>query len=381
MIINVKRKELLAEVKKVAKAAAASGSPVKELTGILLEADGQAGVLRLTATNLEVSIRSAIPANVETDGSAVINAKLLPAALDLLRGEEVYMELQENGQFRISGEKTRYTVPALPGKDYPKINIPYPGDTVSVKGFKSLITRSVLAASSPNPVRPALSSVKLAFSKSGVSAVSCDGYCAVHVTGDPECKGDLSILVPAASLKLFASIASDSDVCELGVAGSGGAAKNVVITDGATLFSARLVDGEPMNTDAVFQGIVPVAAVSVSADKLKNALGDVSSVAGANGKVEITIEGDRLALRCFGEQGKAVSMVEAGVINATEDEYLYSLKYLINCVKLLKGDLTMNFTQGKVLEIRNGGMRYIQLGLRADAGAKPKEAPSKTAAA
>ena len=370
MIINANRKDLLAHVKKAAKAAAPPSHPVKALSGILLEADECAGVLRVTATNLEVAIRSTMPVSVEQGGTAVVDAKFLQGALDLLPGDDAYMELNDDCQFLISSGTSRYQYAALPCADYPSVDIPYPGGTVTVKGLKSLITRSVFAAAAHNPVNPARSCVKLIFSDNGVSADACDGFSAVRVTGDPECKGSLSLLVPAASLKMLASLASDGDVYELGVTGSGSKAQKVVFTDGTMLFSARVVEGSYPNIDAIFGGVAPTASATASADKLRRALDDIITIAGASGITELSLTDTGLLLRYTGANGAASTMLEAEVDYPTDDKYYYTLKNLYNCAKLLKGNVTIGFTKDKMLELQGGGMRYIQIGMRADAALK-----------
>ena len=370
MIINANRKELLAHVKKAAKAAAPPGHPVKALSGALIEADGRSGVTRITATNLETAIRSTMPVSVEQDGSAVIDAKLLHSALDLLPGEDVYMELKDNGQLYMSSDKSNYQFAALPGEDYPKVEIPYPGDTVAVKGLKSLITRSAFAAASPNPASPTRSCVKITFSETGVSADACDGVCAVRVIGDPECKGDLSLLVPAASLKLLASLASDSDVFELGVTGTGSKVQNVVISDGTMLFSTKTVEGNFLDIDAIFNGITPVASAKAAAEKLRRALDDIISISGTGGISELSFAGNGLQLLYSGPVGNASTMLEADVGAASTEKYYYSLKQLYNCAKLQKGVVELGFAKDKMLELRSDAMRYIQIGMRHSAAIK-----------
>jgi len=373
MIINVNRKELLAHMKKATKASVAAGHPLMVLTGVLLEADGRSGVLRITATNLEISIRSTMPAAVEKDGSAVVDAKFLLGALNVLPGEDVYMELRENDQFYISSGQAYYLVSALRRKDYPEVEIPYPGDTVTAKGLKSLITRSVFAAASPNPVKPALSCVKLMFSENGVQAIGADGNCIVQVNGDPECKGNLSILVPATSMKTLASLAADSDVYALGVTGNNGSVKNVVFSDGTMLFSARIVEGGYPNTDAVFDSITPVASASINADNLHRALDDIMSIAGSSGKIEFAFADNGLLLRYSGINGNAAIPLKAVVESATKEKYYFTLKNLSSIARLLKGEITLSFTKDKIVEIRSDAVRYIQIGLRPDAVMKTEK--------
>lgn len=382
MIVNAKRAELLALAQK-ASVATAANHPMKELAGVLLETNGREGIIRVTATNLDVAIRGAIPAAVEKDGSAVINAKLLIGALGLLPGEDVYLELKDNWQVFMKSGQSDYLLSALDGKGYPNVDIPYPGATVSVKGLKSLINRSIFAAAALSPSNPVLSCVNLTFSESGVKAAASDGTCAVQVSGDPEAKGNASLLVPASSLKLLAAIAVDGDVYELGVTGKGDSIKNVVVSDGTTLFSARVVDGKYLDTDTLFQSIAPVVKAAVSAEKLRFSLREVSSIAGAGGRVEFTFDDAGLKLRCVSEKGSAASMLEAAVSGTTDRMYCFVLKNLAGCAVALKGSVTLGFTKDGMLEIQGEGVRYFQTGVRPAVAVaeKPIKAPRKKPAA
>jgi len=369
VIINVKRIELLTRVKKVAKASAPPGRPLAELSCILIEADGQAGVICITATNLEIAIRSTMHAAVEKGGSAVAGAKFLLRALEMLPGEDVYIEQQANDQLLVTSGQPRYLMSVLPVKNYPKVEIPYPGGAVAVKGLKSLITRSVFAAAAPSPVRPAASAMKLTFSKEGVSAACCDGMCAVQVRGDPDSKGDLSILAPASSMRVLASIASDGDVYELGVTQTGSAIKDVVFSDGETVFSARAVEGGFPDLDAIFSSISPSATACAGADKLRQALDDMMCVAGPGGNAEFSFVENGLKLRCSGANGNAATVIDAKTECTSGGKYWFAVKNLSNCAKLLKGDAILRFTKEKMVEILCDDMKYIQLGVRPKAAA------------
>jgi len=54
--------------------AVASKSTIPALEGILLEADND---LRLTGNNLEIGIRTIVPADIQRKGSLVVSARLL----------------------------------------------------------------------------------------------------------------------------------------------------------------------------------------------------------------------------------------------------------------------------------------------------------------
>ena len=375
MIVNAKRKELFSQAKKAAKAAPAEHT-LRELSGIHLVADDRAGVIRMTGTNLETAIRSTMPAAVERAGNAVINAALFLDILEKLPGEDAYMELRSNDVMFIRSGTAEYFISVMQSSNYPKIDIPFPGDTVSVKGLKSLINRSLFSVKTDSP-KTVYHCLKFVIGEDGLRVIGSNGFCAVQLKGDPECVGNISMLIPASSLKMLAAIADDNDVFELGVMGSNGDIKTAVFSDGTTLFSARLMEGEFVDTDKLFSGIEPVTSVRLSADKLRSALDLAAGLHSEHGGVEISVGSGGLDLRSEAEHGSFVSHIDAMIDNAANAQYYYISKNLLGCSRSLKGEVTLCFSKNKLLAVYGGDIRYIQ------SGAKPGTkvpADEKTAA-
>ena len=74
--------------------ATASGSTLPILTGILLKAEE--GELTLQATDLDVSLRHTVAANVREPGSTVVSGKILANLVKTLRGSTVSFDTDHN---------------------------------------------------------------------------------------------------------------------------------------------------------------------------------------------------------------------------------------------------------------------------------------------
>ena len=83
-------KDDLAQALGVVSRALSTRTSVQILSGILLEARG--AELRLAATDMEVSLRATVPAQIEGDGSIVLPGKTLVDIARLLPGDEVTIE-------------------------------------------------------------------------------------------------------------------------------------------------------------------------------------------------------------------------------------------------------------------------------------------------
>ena len=377
MIVNVQRKELLMQTRKVARAAPSLHS-TKELRGIFFETDESSGIVRMTSTDFSVAIRSALPASIERSGGVIVDTKLLIGMLDLLSGDEVYMELLENGRLYVTANKTKYEVAVIPGKNYPKVDIPFPGDTISIKGLRTLISQSAFAAQKAGAQNAVYTCVNLIVTQSGAWAIATDcSGCIVQVKGDPECRGNLSLLIPASSLSMLASLSTDDDVYELGVTGNNGISKNVVFSDGSILFSAKLITGEFIDTNKLFSSVVPKSQGYVAAEEMYNLLGTIDSLAASNDRVEISFGDDELLLSCKSDSGGFSGRIKVDGVTANADKFYYIPKKVTQCFRGLKGKVLLSFGEDGNMVIQSNTVRSFIARVRAPVIEAPKAKEKK----
>src|SRR5919206_1769215 len=119
MKITCGRDELGAKLAVVARAVS-TRTAVQILSGILLRAEG--GELHLAATDMELSVRTSLDAQVEGDGAVVVPGRLL---LDIARGlpaSEVAIEhKEEEGLVRITCGPTSYRLNTYSAADFPRL--------------------------------------------------------------------------------------------------------------------------------------------------------------------------------------------------------------------------------------------------------------------
>src|ERR671913_860140 len=87
--ISCSRDELVRQLGIVSRAAA-TRTTVQVLAGILLRSEG--GKLELSATDMEISLRTALDAEVASEGAVVVPGNLLVDLARLLPGEDVSIE-------------------------------------------------------------------------------------------------------------------------------------------------------------------------------------------------------------------------------------------------------------------------------------------------
>ena len=358
------RVELL-EAAKCAAAVVSAASPLEILKCVLVEIEAEQKLLSITATNLEVSLRLNVPIIGEaiSDTGFAINARLLFSMLNLLRGEHVEIE-RHGSKLVVSSGKASYQVSATAGKEYPRVDIPFPSDTVKVESLPSLV-HQVAFATAVKKDMPLLRCVNLMFTSEGLRAVGSDGNCIVSVKGNRQSIGNISFLVPADSLEKLARLCEDDDVFSVGTTG-----KQIVFLKRNFAFSARLMDGNYINAEKIFDSLIESFSVLSDAAELRNAIRSVTTLSGDN-RIVLSFAGETLRFACDGDCG--ASSVSVGVIPLTGEpigEYTYTANRLEKCLRAMDGTLTLGMAQGGMLTVKTENVFYMQTPMRTAAKKK-----------
>lgn len=356
MKFTMNRKELADAASQAALIAPARHS-VKELRCALLESDPVQGRMSVTATNHEVTLKRhvRILGQTEDECGIAVNASLFAAMLAALDGETVSMTVEENSRLLLESGSASYHIPVLPGKDYPRMEIPFPDDTVPVSAVPSMVHRTVFAVSEENGTMPLLKCVHLRFTKDGLRAVGSDGTCIVSTLGDRQSTGDISFLVPAVSLEKLAKLCDNNDTFSVGTTG-----RTITFFKEDFAFSARLMQGRYVDTDRMIGSLKTAFTALLDAADLRRAAASVITMASDN-KIVFRFQGDTLALICGGSGGTA--SVSLGIIPLTGDprgDYCYLASRLERSLRVLNGSLTLGVAQQGMLTLSTEDAFYMQ---------------------
>ncbi|HXR12998.1 MAG TPA: DNA polymerase III subunit beta [Gaiellaceae bacterium] len=213
---------------------------VQILSGILLEARN--GELRLAATDMEVSLRATVPAQIEGDGSIVLPGKTLVDIARLLPGDEVIIEHRPSESVvHVTAGSASYTLNTYNPEDFPRLPEVDAVSTFAVDRESLLETIGRVArAASRDESRPVLTGILVQFGGGKLIMAATDSYrLAVKETSFSGTVPDLEAIVPGRSLQELARIAGSGDEVEIGVQ------ENQVLfsTDGVWL-TTRRIDGQ-----------------------------------------------------------------------------------------------------------------------------------------
>jgi DNA polymerase-3 subunit beta len=236
-------KEELAEKLQVVGRGVSTRTTVQILAGVMLRAAG--GKLYLSATDMEISLRVSLDAQVEEEGTVVVPGRLLVDIVRLLPGGEVTLEARaEDGIARLTCGAASYSLHTYGAEDFPRLPEidPEAAFTVEREAFLDTIAR-VSRSASRDESRPVLTGVLVRFEGGKVVMAATDSYrLSVKETelqqGPPH---ELEAIVPARALAELARIgqAAESPTLDVGVQ------ENQVVfgVDGVWL-TARRIDGQ-----------------------------------------------------------------------------------------------------------------------------------------
>jgi len=228
----------------IAGKAVSSRSSIQVLSGVLLDCSADGAML--SATDMEISIKTPLAGRVEEEGSLVLPARILTdIAKNLSPGRDVVIE-QRSGetQVEVRAGESFFMLHSMPASDFPQFPV-FPMDTgftVEKAAFLETIDR-VAPSASRDETRPVLTGVLIHVAKSSVKMVATDSYrlSVKETTLSASVADKVQAIIPARSL---------TELSRIGAASSADSIL-VVPTDNQVLFEvggvwivSRLIDGQ-----------------------------------------------------------------------------------------------------------------------------------------
>jgi DNA polymerase-3 subunit beta len=311
-------------------------STIQLLGGILLEADG--GALRLSATDMEISVQTSAPAEVVEEGRVVIPARIFNDIVRSLPGGSFSLEHDDSGgTVRLTAGENEYRIRTYAADDFPQL----PGfdaeGAFRMSGEVLVETVEKVSRSySRDETRPVLTGILISFEENRVRMVTTDSYrLSIKETelATTAFEGSREAIIPARAMQEVSRIFSGSDEEEVEVSLS---ENQALFRVGDVLFGTRLIDGNFPE----YRRLLPTTferEISVSREELMGTLRRVNlfaqrqtppvpvSLSFSEGAVEVIVRN--------GEIGEAHERLAA----TSEDDFLISFNpgYLLDGVSAI----------------------------------------------
>ena len=328
-------KALLQGAITMASRAVSPKSSIPALEGILLEAGEN---LRLTGYNLEIGIRTTVPAQVTQQGSLVLSARLFGDIIRKLPDDVVCFSAQRD-MVNIKCGMSEFNILGTSPEEFPELpTVEYQNTlTLPQSALRGMINQTLFAVSD-NESRPVHTGSLFEVDEEGVlTVVSVDGYRLAlrrEKLSAREGETSFSFVVPGAALSEAEKICGDTDEPITLVQGS----RHVMFKVGETMLISRRLEGEFLDYR---QAIPRKNPLLFTADK-RRLLASIDRVS------LIITEKQKSPLRCLFEDGVVKIRTSTAIGNAYDEcplegdggglEIGFNNRYMIDALKAAPAD-------------------------------------------
>ncbi|HET8741180.1 MAG TPA: DNA polymerase III subunit beta [Gaiella sp.] len=236
--VSVDRDALAAGLQLVSRAASSRGT-VQVLGGVGIRAADE--LLELEATDMELSLRTTVPAAVEGEGVIVVPAKLLGDVVRLLPTGTVTLAYRpEDGVATIEAGSYSSRINVFAAEDFPRLpSVDVPLQEVDAAALLDTVQR-VSRAASRDESRPVLTGILAQFEGTKLTMAATDSY-RMSVKETPLESGgpELEAIIPARALDELGRVAAGAETVQLGVNEN-----HVIFGAGNAWLTTRRIDGQ-----------------------------------------------------------------------------------------------------------------------------------------
>jgi DNA polymerase-3 subunit beta len=308
----------LADVLNRAGRAIGTRSPLAIVQGLLLEVEGK--TLRVTGTDLDVTIRTALEVEVLAEGRTVVPARLAAEAVRKLPPGAVVLEAGD-GEVEITGGGPKFRFRELAVDDFPKVAEPDLEGAIEIEGdaFTDALAQ-VMTAASTDDARPILTGVFFESEEGKLRLVATDSY-RLAVRDLPAVEVEITGLVPVRALReLRRTIGADQVKVAIG-------AREATFASARGVLTARLIEGTFPNYRQLIPETYP-NRLTIDRDALLEAIDRASLVAEDHIPIRMTVQEGGVELSVTRQDVGGETEHVAGEYQGEEMTIAFNSRYL-----------------------------------------------------
>jgi DNA polymerase-3 subunit beta len=302
------------------------------LSGVLITATDDAS-LTLETTNMEVSIRQKVVANVEEPGQVVVPCKLLSDIIGHLPPSAVLFDL-DGSMLHIGCGKSSYNLNTMSAQDFPQFPsydiesmVELPCDTLSAMAGR------VAVAASNDKNRSILNGVLVSVTSDLVRFVTTDSVrLAVAEAAVTSGVQNFEVIAPAKTLSTVLSLAGGQKSITIGTN-----ATQIVFLFGDVVYVTRRIEGTYPN----YRKLIPASHathIEMKTNDLYEAMQRIKAMTANNSEIRLQISpeaGVLVITSNLPDQGNAREEIQ--VTGEGEEQVIaFNSRFIYDCVK--KGD-------------------------------------------
>jgi len=303
------------------------------LSNILVQAEGNE--LRLTATDLDLSMTTSMPAKVEQAGTICVPAKKIGEIIRALPAADVKISTKTDN-VRVQCGKSDFKIKGADPEEYPKVaaKMKEKGFTLPGESLNRMIER-VIHAVSQDLSRVALTGVLWEFDKDGFSMVATDSHRLAKTTRTEKVTvgNTKEVIVPGKALQQVQRLLEEDEDVKVSVGES-----YIGFDLGSTFIHSRLLEGPFPN----YRPVIPTNnknKLTVERDGISQATKRVSILSNVlTHQIKVSVRPDTIGLSVSTpELGEAQEDVVAAY-DGPEMDIGFNASYLIDILKSMDGE-------------------------------------------
>lgn len=313
------------------RAVSTRGGSLPVLSGVHLALAGDE--LRITGSDLDLTISVGVDVAGDTDGVTVLPAKLASDIVRAVADGKVEFSV-EGEEAHISAGRSEFSLRVIPADEFPQL--PEPADDavqLDANAFRDAL-RQVTPAASADDSRPILTGVLMAAESDGLRLVATDSYrLAVRdLPGTSVLGDDQSVLVPSRSLNELARVLDTDAELTLRLG-----EHDATFDLAGVRVTTRLIEGDFPN----YRGLIPAShpnRLTVNRELLLDAVRRVRLLAQEATPVRLIMKPDILELVAVTQDvGQAHEAVDAQY-DGSELTVAFNPDYLLAGIDVTGGD-------------------------------------------
>ncbi len=308
MEITVSKTELLRELT-ATQGVVERKTTIPILSNFLFEAAGDA--LAITATDLDLSLRTSCRAQVKKEGACTVPARKLYDYVKLLPDVDISFKLLENHWVSIRAGRSSTKMVGMARANFPALPAFPSGQVVHIPAaiLRTMISKTVFAISSEES-RYTLSGALLVVKPESIAMVATDGHRLAHIeaTEKFEVAAERKPLIPKKAMHELSSLLAQTEIDSVEFAED---ESTLFFRLGTRLLTARKLTGQFPNYEAVLPRENNKTVV-VRCDDISSAIQRVAQFADErSGAIRLKLDKNEMRLLAnSNEMGEAEDIIE-----------------------------------------------------------------------
>lgn len=323
-----RKNELLKAINIVSKAASKIQKTILEC--ILFEC--REGKITLKATDIALSIKTELDAEIMEEGEACIPARYLYEIINKFSDSEITFNMKEDTKVEISCANSKIVLSAMDSMEFPSFPVIEKEHSIKIREnvFKAMLMQTVFATAQSED-RPILTGVMINVNNSSMEVVAVDGFRMAIRKEDVISDIEQQMIIPGRTIRELIKITGDTEE-SIKIMTTGNMA---LFEIGKTKIYSRLIEGEYIK----YRNLIPENSnldIIVEKEMLKSSVERASVLAreGENYLVKLSVGGDVLKITSESQIGNIKE--EIPVIQKGDDILIgLNAKYLLDILKVI----------------------------------------------